>query len=287
MRQNGARALGTLALLSVLSLPCAGPGRGEELPLFLRDRGTGVATSMFGTYVRKGELLVYPFLELYFDHDQEYQLHELGYGPEVDVDYRARYRATEGLLFVAYGITDDLAVELEAAVIRASLDKAGDDPSDRPARIEESGLGDVEGQIRWRIGRETGRRPEVFTFFETVFPLQKDKHLIGTQDWEFKLGGGLTRGYPWGTMTLRFAVEYDGSENKLEWGEYAIEYVRRLSRSFRLVALIEGVQLDEIELITEIQWHFSEHAFAKANLGVGLTPNATDLAPEVGIVFSF
>ncbi|HEY1306939.1 MAG TPA: hypothetical protein VGF24_25470 [Vicinamibacterales bacterium] len=32
-------------------------------PPHLRDRGTGVATSMFGTYVRNGEWLFYPFME--------------------------------------------------------------------------------------------------------------------------------------------------------------------------------------------------------------------------------
>jgi hypothetical protein len=286
MPEHPTRALRALALAAILAVPTL-RARGEEPPSWLRDRGTGVATSMFGTYVKKGELLVYPFLELYYDHNAEYQLHELGYGPPEDVDYRARYTATEGLLFLGYGITDDLAIELEAAVISARLEKAPNDPSARPETIEESGLGDVEAQVRWRFRRETEKKPELFTYFETVFPLQKDETIIGTQDWEFKLGVGATRGYSWGTMTVRAAVEYDGAENKLEWGEYAIEYLRRLSPEFRFVALIEGVQLDEVELITEIQWHFNPRAFAKVNVGVGLTPNATDFAPELGVVFSF
>ena len=50
-----------------------------QLPDYLRDRGTGVATSMFGTYVRKGELLFYPFFEWYADADLEYEPRELGY----------------------------------------------------------------------------------------------------------------------------------------------------------------------------------------------------------------
>ncbi|MBI5445482.1 MAG: hypothetical protein HY900_30240 [Deltaproteobacteria bacterium] len=176
---------------------------------------------------------------------------------------------------------------MEAAYISASLEKAPDDPSAMPTKVEESGLGDVEGQIRWRFQREAAKRPELFTFFETVFPLQKDKTLIGTQDWEFKLGAGVTRGFSWGTMTVRAAVEYSGGEKKVDWGEYAIEYVRRLSPAFRFVAIIEGVQLDEVTAITEIQWHLSPRAFVKANVGIGLTPNATDVAPELGIVFSF
>ncbi|MFC1523410.1 hypothetical protein ACFL6N_01335 [Thermodesulfobacteriota bacterium] len=55
-----------------------------------------------------------------------------------------------------------------------------------PDEISESGLGDVEGQIRWRFMEEDQSRPELFTYFETVFPFQKDKQIIGTQDWEFK-----------------------------------------------------------------------------------------------------
>ncbi len=31
----------------------------SNLPTYLKDRGTGVATSMFGTYIRRGELIVF------------------------------------------------------------------------------------------------------------------------------------------------------------------------------------------------------------------------------------
>lgn len=34
----------------------------EELPRYLRDRGTGVATSMFGTFIEPGQFLFYPFV---------------------------------------------------------------------------------------------------------------------------------------------------------------------------------------------------------------------------------
>lgn len=92
-----------------------------------------------------------------------------------------------------------------------------------------------------------------------------------------------------GTMTVRAAVENarDEGKRKFEAGEYAIEYLRRLSRTWRVVAAIEGNQLDDVELITEAQVHFYPRVFLKLNTGVGLTPNATDFAPEVGIMFSF
>lgn len=257
----------------------------QEVPRYLRDRGTGVATSMFGTYVRKGELLFYPFAEWYADKDLEYKPSELGYG--VAEDYRGRYSASEALLFLGYGLTEDIAIELEGAVISAELEKSANDPSAMPSEVEEHGLGDVEAQIRWRFRRETATRPELFTYFETVFPLQKHRKLIGTSDWEYKLGFGMTRGYRWGTMTLRAAGEYSGEEGKFEAGEYAIEYLRRLSPKWRVATVIEGNQLDEVALITEIQWHFLPRAFFKLNNGWGITKNATDFAPEVGVMFSF
>jgi len=253
-------------------------------PVYLRDRGSGVATSMFGTYVRRRELLVYPFFEYYVDHDYEYAPVDLGVPG--DVDYRGRYRASEGLLFLGYGLTDNLAVELEAAIIRATLDTAPDDASVLPDRIEESGLGDVEAQIRWRMRTENATRPELFSFAELVFPRNEHKPLIGTPGVELKAGVGLIRGFALGTISSRIAVEYaEGSTSPWDLGEYAVEYLKRLSPAWRIYVGIEGEQ-DEISLITEAQWHIGRKAFVRFNNGVGLTSKATDWAPEVGIVFS-
>jgi len=256
----------------------------KDLPVYLKDRGTGLPTSMFGTYIRKGELLVYPFFEYYLDNDYEYKPEELGYA--LDEDFRGKYRATEGLLFLGYGITDWLAVEIEAAVIEASLEKSSDDPSETPAKIEESGTGDVEGQLRARFLRENEGRPEIFGYFEAVSPQQKDKVLIGTPDWEFKYGMGAIKGFSWGTLTARVAVEYSMEESKGELGEYAVEYLKRFSRTWRVYLGVEGSQ-DEVELIPEAQLHFSDSIYLKLNSAFGLTSKATDWAPEVGVVFSF
>ena len=51
----------------------------EDMPPHLRDRGEGVPSSMFGTYVTKGQILVYPFFEYYHDTDMEYSPDEFGY----------------------------------------------------------------------------------------------------------------------------------------------------------------------------------------------------------------
>ena len=124
----------------------------ENLPYYLQDRGEGVASSMFGTYVRKGQLLVYPFFEYYYDNDMEYSPDEFGYN--LVQDFRGKYHASEGLLFFGYGVTDWLMVEMEAAVISATLEKSNNDASGMPDKLKESGIGDVEGQVRWRWIKE-------------------------------------------------------------------------------------------------------------------------------------
>lgn len=276
------RTVCSIAIL-VLALVSVSVGAKEaEEPPYLRDRGTGVSSSMFGIYVRQYELLTYLYYEFYFDNNYEYSPNELGYG--MDQDFQSKYRAHEGLIFVAFGLTDWLIWELEAAVITATLEKASGDPSPMPNTLTEAGLGDVETQIRWRWFKESQYRPEVFSYFETVFPLQKDSGLIGTSEWEFKLGTGVTKGFHLGTFTLRGALEYASAESKVELGEYAVEYLKRLSPHWRLFAAIEGSQ-DEVELITEVQWHIlPEKVILKLNNAVGLSPKATDWAPEVGVM---
>src|SRR5258705_5833301 len=134
----------------------------EPIPATSRDRGAGIPTSMFGTFVSRHQLLVFPFFEHASDRNQEYNPAILGFGP--NVDYRCKYRSSSEEIFIAYGVTDRLAVEFEMNHIRASLEKSAADNTATPPRIEESGLGDVSGQVRMRLAHETGGRPEVFGF---------------------------------------------------------------------------------------------------------------------------
>ena len=285
-RSRSCQSAARNAMLSMFCVALFAPCVAGTQQLFdrARDRGTGVPISMFGTYVNRGELILYPFFEYYRDSDAEYSPNEFGFG--IDADFRGRYRASEGLIFVGYGISDRLAVEIEGAIINARLEKASADTTAMPALIEESGLGDVEGQLRWRWSRETDRRPELFSYFETVFPLQKNRLLIGTQAWEFKLGTGLVRGFRWGTTTLRAAVEYDGAERSAALGEYALEYLKRISPAVLVFAGVEGSE-DEVEGITELQLSLRQNVVLKLNNAIGLTSKAADWAPEIGVMFRF
>lgn len=274
-----AGALAGVPMQAVAQTETPDPG----VPVYLKDRGTGQLTSMFGTYIRSGELLVYPFFEGYVDNDKEYKPSELGYG--LDVDLRGRYRATEELVFVGYGLSDWLAVEFEASIIQARLRTSPDDPTGVADTITESGIGDIEGQFRTRLITENEGRPEVFSYFEWVSPNGQDKVLLGTPDWEYKFGGGVIKGSRFGTFTFRLAGEYSMEESKLDTGEYAVEYLKRFSPAWRAYLGVEGTQ-DELELITELQWHLTDRMFVKFNNGFGLTSKATGWAPEIGLMFS-
>ena len=265
--------------------PAAAQQAGQApVPPYLNDRGTGIPSSMFATYIRRGELIVYPFFEYYRDRNFEYKPEELGH--RGDQDFRGRYRANEALFFMAYGLGENVAVEFESAVIRASFEKSPADPSSLPAKIEESGLGDVEAQLRWRWRKETEGRPELFSYSEVVFPHHKDKVLIGTSSVELKFGTGLIRGFRWGTVTARAAVEYSkSSSSPFDLGEYAVEYLKRVSPRWRLYAGLEGTQ-DELSLITEAQWHILPNGFIRFNNGLGVTSKATDWTPELGVLFT-
>lgn len=255
----------------------------QDLPYFLQDRGTGIPLSQFGTYIQSGEMLIYPFYEYYYDKNLEYEPAEFGHSSIEEL--RGQYKAHEGLIFFAYGFSDRLALEFEAGIIRAQLTKAENDPSIPPNKISEYGLNDVEGQVRWRWNFEKENTPEFFTYFEYVLPTGKKNSLIGTSNWEFKLGTGVVKGFRWGTMTARLSVEYDTGEKKLGSGEYALEYLKRISRHFRFFVMIEGTE-DEIVLIPEIQWFITPQIFFKLANGFALTSKATDIAPEIGIMFS-
>ena len=269
----------------LLTLSCLSTAAGaQRLAPYLADRGTGIATSMFGEYVVRGQLLVYPFYE-YTSQNLEYKPAELGFG--LDQDFRGKFREHEAMFFLAYGASDRLAFELESALYTAArLQKDPSDPSALPPVLRESGFGDTQAEARWRWTHETWRRPEVFSYLEVDFPFQRHRRLIGTQTWAYKLGTGVIKGFSFGTITARVAGQYDEVDKQVVFGEYALEYLRRLSPTWRLYTGIEGDQ-DEVEWIVEGQYRLGRHAHLKLNTAVGVTSKAPDFAPEIGVMFSF
>lgn len=270
------------SLLAVILTTTPEPSRGSEptgLPSYLYDRGDGIPTSILGTYVREKELLVYTFYEYTREKNFEYKPSALGYTGDNNFFGKVIHR--EFLVFFAYAFNDSLAVEFESA-LHSSIDFTKDpgDNSNVPGRIRESGLGDTETNIRWRFQKETEARPEVTFFFKTVFPLQKNKKLLGTQDWEFSPGAVLTKGFSFGTLALKL------STINLERGDYAIDYLKRLSQNWRVVLSLEGSR-DQRSLIGEAQYSLSKDVVLKMNSGFGLTKNAPSFAPEIGLLFRF
>lgn len=259
----------------------------DTLPKYLRDRDGGVPSSMHGTYIRRGELLFFPFIAYSRDHDREYQPAALGYG--LNEDFRGKYSDLSGQLFIGYGLTDWLAIELEGALLRATLHKSPSDPSATPARIRESGLGDFEGQVRARLVRERERRPELFTFVEMTPPSQRSKALIKEPDWDLKPGIGVIKGFGWGTLMVRVATEWNREAKSPDLGEVTVEYLKRVSPSVRINFALEGGETgtnDEWNLLGGVRWRIVDAVFLKLDNAVGISSKATDWNPQVGLLVS-
>lgn len=272
-------------LFPVLAHPAGGDG-----PAYLQDRGPGIPTSLFGTYIERGQWIVYPFYEYSRNSDEEYDPREFGFprpGVVGEEEFFGDSTEHEAVLFFGYGYSDKLAFEFEAELYAsATLDKSSLDTSPLPARTKESGFAGAEAQIRYMHRAETGDRAGRYSFFEVEFPFQDRNVLIGATDVEFALGTGFIRGYSWGTLNGRVSIAFDGAESKLELGEYALEYLKRVNDRWRLVATIEGEE-DEVALIGEAQLTLRPGAVLKLNSGFGVTRKAADFAPEIGVLFTF
>jgi len=256
----------------------------------LRDRGAGIPTSLFGTYIESGQWMIYPFVEYEKNDEEEYTPLELGFprpGFAGEEEFLGRATQEEVVLFLGYGLSESFAFEFEAELYAsATLDKSALDTSPVPSRLRESGFAGAEAQLRWMMREETAERRALYSFFEVELPFQDKKVLIGAQDVEVAAGIGFIRRHSWGTLNGRASLAYDGAENKLELGEYALEYLKRVSDKWRIVATLEGED-DEVALIGEGQLTLRSGMILKLNSGFGLTKKAVDVAPEIGVLFTF
>jgi hypothetical protein len=283
-----ARTSVLLALLVIGHTVAAGTLAAQDtLASYLRDRGSGIPASIFGTYIGKHELVVYPFFEYATDHNREYNPSE--FGLPSNTDFRGRFHSTAEQIFLGYGVNDWLAVEFELAHISATLEKAPEDPV-TPQRISESAVTDFEAQVRARVRRESARGPEVFVYGDVTFPSNQSKLLIGDQDWDLRPGVGATKGFSWGTMTGKIGVEYNREESHPILGELALEYLRRLSSRARLFLAIEGGEAgapDEFDFVTGLRWNLTDRIFFKFDNSIGLQSKSPDWVPQLGVMFSF
>ena len=272
------KAVVSISLFSlILSATLSGQG----------DRGAGIRTSMVETYVEPGELLIYPFAAYSWDHNFEYQPTMFGFPREQD--FRAHYRTTEAAVFLAYGVTDWLALELEGSQISARFDKAPADTFGTPGRIHQTGFSDIAGQIRLRLGHERGRRPEFFASVELLPPMHGRQELIGDPQWDVKGEIGAAKAYRWGTMTFRTTIEYNRGDTHWDLGETSLEYLRQLSPAWRVLAAIEGGEggaPDDWVLVTATRWRIAHGLDLKFANGLGLFSKSTDWESQIGLLFS-
>jgi hypothetical protein len=245
-----------------------------------------VRTSEFQTYVARHQLLLLTSVAHTRDHNLEYNPLDWGYGMQVDL--RGTFSGSSAQLFVAYGVTDWLALEAEGSYLSARFGRSPSDTSATPARIRESGVGDFAAQARVRLARERGRRPEIWGSLEYIPAAHRRKVLIGDKRWDLKGEVGLTRGFHFATMTLRTSVEYNHVDHHWDLGETSLEYLRRLSPAWRIMLAIEGGEggaMDEWTFVTAGQWRIASRCYLKFANGFGLASKSTDWEPQLGILF--
>ncbi|HEV7365266.1 MAG TPA: hypothetical protein VGN76_05435 [Gemmatimonadales bacterium] len=264
----------------------AGVGSPRMLPA-QGDRGTGIRTSMIETYVEPHQVLIYPFGAYTWDHNWEYSPSMFG-SAHVE-DFRGTYKTTEAALFLAYGVTDWLAVELEGSLINATFEKSAADTFGTPATIHETGLSDVAGQLRLRLVRERGSRPEFFASVEVLPPQHGQQVLIGDAEWDVKGEIGAVRQYHWGTMTFRTTIEYNRGDTHWDLGETSLEYLRRLSPKWRVLLGIEGGEggaPDDYGLAAAAHWQVARGLDLKFFNFLGLMSKATDWEAQFGLMWT-
>ena len=117
---------------------------------------------------------------------------------------------------------------------------------------------------------------------EIVFPLQKDRKIIGTQVWEFKPLLGAVKGLSFGTVSAKFMVEFT-QEGEFDV-EYALDWQKKLSPVFELYAGIEGT-IDGIEIITQLQIYITPRISIKLNNAFGIPSNQGIFAIDAIITY--
>jgi hypothetical protein len=287
MKRTTGPSVSSLILATVLAGGSQLAGAQDTgLPDYLADRGDAIRTSLLATYIRPKEFIFYPFYEYTRTTNWEYKASDLKLVG--DVDYLGKKVDQEYLVFLAYAWNDSWAIEFESA-LHASVEftKAPNDPVTAvPQKIKESGLGDTEAQLRWRYAKETETRPEITIMFQTEFPLQKKKVLLGTPDWGFGTGFVLTKGYTSGTYSFRGQLNYDRKDRETAFGEFGLDYLKKLSQKWNVALTLEG-EGSEASVIGEAQYNISKSAMLKLNCGFGLTHKDRQVAPEIGVLFRF
>jgi hypothetical protein len=146
--------------------------------------------------------------------------------------------------------------------------------------------------VTWRVLMENDHRPEVFVFLGTLFPHDRQKYLIGTSGLRLLPGIGIVRGFHWGTLAARAGLEYDfGSDSPFDWGKWSLEYLRRVSRAWRISVGLDGQigggnNFDELWLVTGVQWEMLPHVALKLSNSLGLGTRSSGWSPEIGVMIN-
>ena len=260
-----------------------------------QERDAGAPTSRFAMYARSREFLLEPSFEYRQNNNYEYDAAELGF-EQIGGKHHGRYQALDGNFLVAYGIGGWATAQVETHVLRASLEKESNDASIMPDRVTRSGLGEVRARTYWRWFAERDARPELYSFVGYTFPHDRTTPLVGTPESVGSFGSGVVKGFgSGGTVVARVSGEYDlSSGSPLDWGEYALEYHKRIVPTVNVVLAYVSFGGDEASFGGELQWSPTERVTLKAGHRIAVvshllsaTSNSTDFAPSASLLVRF
>jgi len=276
-----------LIAVALLSLGAASlTAQQDSVPPALRDRGPGIRMSEFQTYIERGQFFIMPSASYIKDHNLEYNPVDWGFGDQTAL--RGTFHGSSGQLLLAYGVNDWLALEAEASYMDQHFERSPQDTGNTPPQIHESGIGDFAFQARLRFVKERGSRPEIWGSLEFIPESNKDKVLIGDTPTDLQAEIGFTRGFGFGTMTFRTTIEYTHIDKAWDFGETSIEYLRRLSETWRVMVGLEGGEgggPDEFVAVTSFQARLASRAVLNFGNSIGFFSKSTDWEPYVGLRF--
>jgi hypothetical protein len=260
---------------------------GQETFNFLRDRGPGMQTSLNATYLAEKEFLFYPFYEYNFVVNEEYIPMDLGY--DVDQAYEAKSSSHEALLYLGYGISDWLIAEAEVAFINFTQQKSSSDNSTMPSPYKESGIENIDFQLRWRYWKETSKKPELFSNFVLAVPSAGSNKIIGLTGYDFKFASGLIKGFRFGTMIVSSSFQYNTYDSQFDFLGLDIEYVKRLNDKFRVYVGFDGLPIpDAFAVSTNLQIFPKPWMFIRLGNSFGIgSSGLIDFNQEIGVAIYF
>jgi hypothetical protein len=235
--------------------------------------------------VSLGQLTAYPSFRRFENRGFDYSPDEFGF--PLEEDFKGDYRASQGALFISYGLSADLSVGVRATVANARFRKASSDHSGLAGETTESGLEELSAEVAWRFSGNDGGPTELFLLTQILAPHDGDKLFLGQDGVMILPRLALIRTLSWGLLDGRLGLEYDsGSETPFDVGRWSLHALGGLTGSLDLGGGFEGQigganNFDEVWLTTYLQWSARPNLMLRVSSDFGVTALTRGWSPQI------